>query len=394
VSEQTDDAAEDRGSGGDALARRDPLSLLFQPGAWRLERRLETRAVHELYATLVALAITAVIIGLLVIIAGVSPLDAFSSLYDGAFGDRESALETLVQATPLILTGLAAAIAFRAGVWNIGGQGQFIAGAIGTWWVYATMPGLPAPLLFVAMFAGAAVFGAVWATVASVLLVRYGTNEILTTVMLNFVIDYMLSWLLSGPWQANDTPYSQTERMVESTFLPRFFDDSRLHLGFALALAMAAVVHFLVRRTTLGFELRAIGVNKQAAAYKGISVGAATIAVMAVSGALAGLAGSGELLGLHHRINFEFGEQQIGFTGIIIALVARLHPAGVIVVAIAFAGLLNGSTQMQVGTGIPAALVTVIEGVALVLVLLAAVACRYRLRRAAVHADGSAEGSE
>ena len=394
MSEQTDDAAADRSSGGDALARRDPLSLLFQPGAWRLERRLETRAVHELYATLIALAITAVIIGLLVIIAGVSPLDAFSSLYDGAFGDRESALETLVQATPLILTGLAAAIAFRAGVWNIGGQGQFIAGAIGTWWVYATMPGLPAPLLFVAMFAGAAVFGAVWATVASVLLVRYGTNEILTTVMLNFVIDYMLSWLLSGPWQANDTPYSQTERMVESTFLPRFFDDSRLHLGFALALAMAAVVHFLVRRTTLGFELRAIGVNKQAASYKGISVGAATIAVMAVSGALAGLAGSGELLGLHHRINFEFGEQQIGFTGIIIALVARLHPAGVIVVAIAFAGLLNGSTQMQVGTGIPAALVTVIEGVALVLVLLAAVACRYRLRRAAVHADASTEGSE
>ena len=392
MSDQVDDAAEDRHSGNDDLAQRDPLSLLFQPGAWRLERRLETRAVHELYATLIALAITAVIIGLLVAIAGVSPLDAFSSLYDGAFGDRESALETLVQATPLILTGLAAAIAFRAGVWNIGGQGQFIAGAIGTWWVYDTMPGLPAPLLFVAMFAGAAVFGAVWASVASVLLVRYGTNEILTTVMLNFVIDYMLSWLLSGPWQANDTPYSQTERMVESTFLPRFFDDSRLHLGFALALAMAAVVHFLVRRTTLGFELRAIGVNKQAASYKGISVGAATIAVMAVSGALAGLAGSGELLGLHHRINFEFGEQMIGFTGIIIALVARLHPAGVIVVAIAFAGLLNGSTQMQVGTGIPAALVTVIEGVALVLVLLAAVACRYRLRRAAVHAEGSGEG--
>ena len=392
MSDQVDDAAEDRHSGNDDLAQRDPLSLLVQPGAWRLERRLETRAVHELYATLIALAITAVIIGLLVAIVGVSPLDAFSSLYDGAFGDRESALETLVQATPLILTGLAAAIAFRAGVWNIGGQGQFIAGAIGTWWVYDTMPGLPAPLLFVAMFAGAAVFGAVWASVASVLLVRYGTNEILTTVMLNFVIDYMLSWLLSEPWQANDTPYSQTERMVESTFLPRFFDGSRLHLGFALALAMAAVVHFLVRRTTLGFELRAIGVNKQAASYKGISVGAATIAVMAVSGALAGLAGSGELLGLHHRINFEFGEQMIGFTGIIIALVARLHPAGVIVVAIAFAGLLNGSTQMQVGTGIPAALVTVIEGVALVLVLLAAVACRYRLRRVAVHAEGSGEG--
>ena len=393
MSEQSGDPATAGHGGSPGDAQRDPLSRLFQPGGWRLERRLETRAVHELYATLVALAITAVIIGLLVAFVGVSPPEAFSSLYDGAFGDRESALETLVQATPLILTGLAAAIAFRAGIWNIGGQGQFIAGAIGTWWVYDTMPGLPAPLLFVAMFAGAAVFGAVWASVASVLLVRYGTNEILTTVMLNFVIDYMLSWLLSGPWQANDTPYSQTVRMADSTFLPRFFDGSRLHLGFAIALAMAAAVHFLVRRTTLGFELRAIGVNKQAAAYKGISVGAAIIAVMAVSGALAGLAGAGELLGLHHRITFEFGEQLVGFTGIIIALVARLNPTGVIVVAIAFAALLNGSTQMQIGTGIPAALVTVIEGVALVFVLLAAVACRYRLRRAAVHADEAPEGS-
>ena len=387
MSEQVDDAPQDspRPDDHEAGAGRDPLSMLFQPGAWRLERRLYTRPVYELYATLIALAITAVIIGLLVIIVGVSPLDAFASLYEGAFGNRESALETLVQATPLILTGLCAAIAFRAGVWNIGGQGQFIAGAIGTWWVYDTFSGLPAPVLFVAMFCGAAVFGAVWATVASVLLVRYGTNEILTTVMLNFVIDSGLSWLLSGPWQANNTPYSQTERMVESSFLPRFFDDSRLHLGFALALVMAAVVHFLVRRTTLGFELRAIGVNKQAASYKGVSVGAAIIAVMAISGALAGLAGAGELLGLHHRINFEFGGQAVGFTGIIVALVARLHPAGVIVVAIAFAGLLNGATQMQVGTGIPAALVDVIEGVALVLVLLAAVACRYRLRKIAHH---------
>ena len=364
--------------GGDAA--RDPLSMLFQPGGWRLERRLDTRPVHELYATLIALAITAVIIGLLVAMVGVSPVDAFTSLYEGAFGNRESALETLVQATPLILTGLAAAIAFRAGVWNIGGQGQFIAGAIGTWFMYDLMSGLPAPLLFVAMFAGAAVGGAIWASVASVLLVRYGTNEILTTVMLNFVIDYVLSWLLSEPWQAPNTPYSQTERMAENTHLPRFFDNSRLHWGFGIALAAAVVVYFLVRRTSLGFELRA-------AAYNGINTGAAIITVMAISGALAGMAGAGELLGLHHRINFEFGEQLVGFTGIIIALVARLHPAAVVVVAIAFAGLLNGSTSMQIGTGIPAALVQVIEGVALVFVLLAAVACRYRLRRVTTTMD-------
>ena len=376
-----------RGDAGGKEAQRDPLSMLFQPNSWRLERRLDTRPVHELYATLIALAITTVIIGLLVALVGVSPVDAFTSLYEGAFGNRESALETLVQATPLILTGLAAAVAFRAGVWNIGGQGQFIAGAIGTWFVYDLVPGLPGPLLILAMLAGAALFGAIWASVASILLVRYGTNEILTTVMLNFVIDYFLSWLLSEPWQASNTPYSQTERMAENTYLPRFFDNSRLHWGFVVALAAAVAVYFLVRSTTLGFELRAVGVNKRAAAYKGINTGAAIIAAMAISGALAGLAGAGELLGLHHRINFEFGEQLVGFSGIIIALVARLHPAAVVMVAIAFAGLLNGSTQMQIGTGIPAALVTVIEGVALVFVLLAAVACRYQLRRAFTSMD-------
>ena len=365
-------------------ARRDPLSMLFQPGGLRLERRLDTRPIYELYATVIALAITAVIIGGLVALVGVSPQSAFSALYEGAFGNRESALETLVQATPLILTGLAAAVAFRAGVWNIGGEGQFFAGAMGAYWASTVLDVLPAPLLFVAMFLGGAIAGALWASIASVLLVRYGTNEILTTVMLNFVILYGLSWLLSGPWQSPKTPYYQTERMADRTWLPRFFDDSRLHWGFGVALMMAVVVHLVVKRTSLGFELRAIGVNKQAAGYKGINVGAAVVTVMAISGALAGMSGAGELLGLHHRLQLDIAEG-VGFTGIIVALVARMHPAGVIVVAIAFAGLFNGSTAMQVGTGIPAALVQVIEGVALVLVLLAAVACRYRLRKPAHH---------
>ena len=364
----------------DASVAGDPLSRLFQPGSWRLERRLDTRPIHELYATLIALAITAVIVGLLVLLVGVSPVDAFASLYEGAFGNRESALETLVQGTPLILTGLAAAVAFRAGVWNIGGEGQFFAGVMGTWWVYELLPDLPSPLLIIAMCVGAALAGALWASIASVLLVRYGTNEILTTVMLNFVVLYILSWLLSGPWQSPKTPYFQTERMAENTYLPRFVDDSRLHWGLVIALGAALAVYLLIRSTSLGFELKAVGANKRAAAYKGINVGVVVVTAMAISGALAGLAGAGELLGLHHRLQLDIAEG-LGFTGIIVALVARLHPAGVIVVAIAFGGLLNGATNMQVGTGIPFALVRVIEGVALVFVLLAAVACRYRLRR-------------
>ena len=383
MSEPTTQAPPERPADGGDL-RPNLGAMLSRSGGLRLERRLDTRPVHEFYATVAALAITAVLIGGLVALAGVSPADAYSALYDGAFGSVESALETLVQATPLILTGLAAAVAFRAGVWNIGGEGQFFAGAMGAYFVSTLLGPLPAPLLFVAMFIGGAIAGALWASIASVLLVRYGTNEILTTVMLNFVILYGLSWLLAGPWQSPKTPYYQTERMDAKTFLPRFIDDSRLHWGFAIALLAAVAVYFLVQRTSLGYELRGVGVNRTAAAYKGIHVGAVVIAVMAISGALAGISGAGELLGLHHRLQLDIAAG-IGFTGIIIALVARLNPAGVVVVAIAFAGLLNGSTSMQVGTGIPAALVEVIEGVALFLVLLAAVACRYRLRRRRQH---------
>lgn len=357
---------------------------LLEPGGWRFERRLNTRPIHELLATMLALGVTGLIIGGLVIIVGVSPTEAFGALYDGAFGSLDATLETLVQATPLILTGLAAAIAFRAGVWNIGGEGQFFAGAMGAWWMYDIAGGLPAPLLFVAMFVMGAIAGALWSSIASVLLVRYGTNEILTTVMLNFVILYILSWLLAGPWQSPKTPYYQTERMADKTFLPRFFDDSRLHWGFAIALVAAVVVYLLIRRTSLGYEIRGVGTNKQAASYKGINVGVTIISVMAISGGLAGIAGAGELLGLHHRLQLDIAVG-IGFTGIIIALVARLHPAGVIVVAIGFGALLNGSTEIQSSTGIPAALVEVIEGAALFLVLLAAVACRYRLRRPVAH---------
>ncbi len=380
MTDQVTDRAPSDPQPPDGDRRRDPLSMLFQPGAWRIEKRLVVRPWHEFVTLLAALVAAVAIIAGLVLVIGKSPADSFAALYNGAFGTRESTLETLVQATPLILTGLAAAIAFRAGIWNIGGEGQFFAGVMGTWFVYDLWGGLPAPLLFVLMFISAAVAGAAWASVASGLLVRYGTNEILTTVMLNFVILYILSYLLAGPWQSPDTFYYQTQRMADTTYLPRFFSVSRLHWGFAIALLAALVVYWLIRRTTLGYEIRGIGSNVVASRYKGIRVGTVTLATMAISGALAGIAGFGELLGLHHRVQLDIAEG-IGFTGIIIALVARLHPLGVIVAAILFGALVNGSTAMQYETGIPKALVFVIEGTTLALVLIAAIVSRYRIRK-------------
>ena len=356
-------------------------SLLMQPGGWRLERRLYTGPLREFTAVVAAIGASVLAGGLLVALAGAGVVEAFRSMYDGAFGTWNSALETLVQATPLIMTGLAAAVAFRAAIWNIGGEGQLYAGMAGAWWVSDLLADLrPAPLLFVFMFLGAALAGALWASIASVLKAVYKTNEILTTVMLNFVMFFVLSWLLAGPWRSPDTFYYQTERMADVTFLPRFFQGSRLHWGFAVAVLTAALVYFVLRKTSLGYEIRGMGANPVAARYKGANVGMVIIAVMAISGAVAGLGGAGELLGLHHRLQLDIAVG-VGFTGIIIALVARLHPLGVVVTAVAFGALVNGATAVQVTTGIPAALVQVIEGITLILVLLAAVAARYRIVR-------------
>ena len=370
-----------------APSKQPPLwSMLMQPGAgWRFERRLYTGPLREFAAVVIAVCLSVIVGGLLVAVAGAGVFEAFRAMYDGAFGTMDSALETMVQSTPLIMTGLAAAVAFRASIWNIGGEGQLIAGMAGAWWVSDLLADLPsAPLLFVLMFMGASLAGALWASVASVLKALFDTNEILTTVMLNFVILRILSWLLAGPWKSPDTHYPQTERMAEHTFLPRFVEGSRLHWGFAVAALTAVLVYFILRKTSLGYEIRGLGANPVASRYKGANVGLMIIVVMAISGAIAGLGGAGELLGLHHRLQLDILETGAGFTGIIIALVARLHPIGVVVTAVAFGALINSSTAVQVETGIPAALVQVIQGVTLVMVLLAAVAARYRIVRTAV----------
>ena len=348
---------------------------------WRLERRLEVRKLDELAALLVATAIGLALCSALIAAAGKGVIASYAALADGAFGSKKALYETLVQATPLILTGLAVAFAFRAQVWNIGAEGQFFAGTMGSFFVI-DLAGDSAPraAMIALILVAAAAGGALWGAVAGVLKARFGTNEIITTVMLNFIILFILSYLLGGPWRADDTFYFQTERFPESAQFPRLVDGARLHLGFVVAVAAALAVGVLLNRTALGYEVRGIGVNPRAGAYKGISAARTTVLVMLISGAIAGLAGAGEVAGVHHRLQLGISNN-VGFVGIIIALVGRLHPAGVVVAAIGFGALVNGATTMQIETGVPAALVDVVQGVSLVLVLVATVAVRYRLTR-------------
>ncbi|MEM7341718.1 MAG: ABC transporter permease [Actinomycetota bacterium] len=353
---------------------------------WRIERRLQTPWYLEGGAIGGGILLAVLICAVLIAAAGSEVLASYQALYNGAFGTRNASIETLVQATPLIFTGLAATFAFRAKVWNIGAEGQLYAGAMGAFWASDLLTdAVPRFPLIVTVMLFAAVFGALWAGIAGLLRTQFGVNEIIATVMLNFVIINIVSFLLADWWQDPASFYYQTARMPDVVALPRIFESGRLHLGFIIALVMAVLVWFVLERTSFGYEVRSIGANPRVATYGGIQSRRIILATMLVSGAIAGLAGASELTGIHLRLQLDISDN-LGFTGIIIALVARLRPAGVVVAAIVAGALTNGATTMQLTTGVPAALVDVLKGLALVLVLLAAVVVNYRLRR--VKADG------
>jgi len=351
---------------------------------WRIERRPSTSRAWEAGALLLTLLAASVVSSLLIVSAGADIRESLRALMRGAFGSQNALLETLVQATPLIFTGLAVTVAFRGRIWNIGAEGQFFAGTIAAFWAANAFSSLPPIILVPLIIIAGSLAGAFWGGIAGVLKARYGASEVIVTVMLNFIVLRILSFLLSDAWQDPNSYFYQTALMPESSYLPRLLGRGRLHLGFVLSLVTAVVVYVVLWRTVLGYEIRAIGSSPTAASYKGISVPVLTVVVLGVSGAIAGLAGVSELAGLHHRLRLDISTGY-GFTGIIIALLGRLHPAGVVVAAIFFGALVNGSLAMQIATGVPVALVQAIQGVTLIFLLTAEVLTHYRIRRVGAH---------
>jgi simple sugar transport system permease protein len=355
------------------------------PTRWKFEQRVGTSHWWQVASIALALVAAFAVSSSLIASAGANVLEALQAMGRGAFGSWSAAAETLVQATPLVLTGLAVTVAFRGRIWNIGAEGQFWAGAMAAYWVAANVTGLPTAVIIIVTVITAFAAGMAWGGLAGFLKARYGASEIIVTVMLNFVILFTLSFLLSDAWQDPSSHFYQTTLTPEASFFPRLLLKGRLHLGFALALLAAVLVYVLLWMTTLGYEIRALGINPVAARYKGINVAATTILILAISGGIAALAGAGELAGLHHRLRLDISTGY-GFTGIIIAMLGRLHPAGVILAAVFFGALVNGALGMQITTGVPVALVQAIQGITLLFLLTADVLARYRLTR--VSTDG------
>jgi general nucleoside transport system permease protein len=316
---------------------------------------------------LITLFIAFLIAGLVVLITGHDPIATYKAIFNGtglnwlfpwiSADDRTIAAlnlqQTLIVTTPLILTGLAVAFAFRCGLFNIGGQGQYIMGGIGAVWVGSSFEGMPSLLHIILAILAGVLFGAIWAGIAGLLKAVTGTNEVITTIMLNWIAIWTGSYLfnLGGPLQNSnpaqkDVPVSND--IVDGAKLPVFWGDPELqglHVGLFIALAMLLVFWVLLNRTTLGFEVRAVGFNPDAAEASGISVRRNYIVVMAVCGAFAGLAGTLDVLGWQFRIAVNDVQiNQLGFFGIAVALLGRNTAVGTFFSALLFGGLITGTS--------------------------------------------------
>lgn len=334
-----------------------------EPARERLDLgKLVLNVLLPLAGVVVALAFGAVALLLL----KVNPLTAYAALVNGAIGTKFSLTQTLVKATPLLLVGSGICIAFRASVINIGGEGQIIAGAIAGAWIPLAFPSWPGWALLPLACLGGFLAGALWGFIPGILKARLRVNEILSTIMMNSIAAQLMNLLLQGPMMdpeavARGTFLAQTAQLPKQSWLARLAPPTLLHSGALIALAMALLVYVFLWRTTIGYSIRAVGLNPAASRYSGIKVPFYEALSLTLAGGLAGLAGVIEVIGVQHRLMPGL-TSGYGFTGIVAALLGGLHPLGLIPASVLFGGLLVGADRMQRAVQVPSALVTAILG--------------------------------
>jgi general nucleoside transport system permease protein len=349
-----------------------------------LEPRTDTPRWFPTAMTLAAFVVALTISGLIIGLVGGDPIRSYLHIVRSAFGSVGVISDTLVTATPLILTGLACALAFRMHLWNIGAEGQFLLGAWGASAVVLApiLPaGTPAIVVIPAMMLAGALAGGVWGFIPGVLRARLGVNEIITTLMLNYVALSWVQYWVFGPW--SEGGFQQTDPFPREAWLPRLTDLAHtfpalsgltVHLGLIVGLVAAAIMWVALERTRWGYEIRLIGDSPRAARYAGIDIGRKIIIVFCISGALAGLGGMSEVGGVVHRLQDHISPGY-GYTAIIIAYLARFGPFRVVVASILFGALLLAGREIQ-PSGVPA----MIQGVILFSLIGADVLVRYRIR--------------
>jgi len=346
----------------------------------RLEPRARVPLPLALAAPLGAAALALAISTLPLAWAGAPVLAAYGRLLQGALGSTFALTETLARATPLILTGLAAAVAFRAKLWNIGAEGQLYAGALAAAAVGSGALGLPEGLLLPAVVLAGALAGALLLLGPALLKVRLGVDEVVTTLLLNFVVLLFVQMMLEGPLQDPvGTGWPQSPPVLPAAELPKLLPRTRLHVGLVLALALALLMWLYTRRTVWGFEARAVGANVEAARYAGMPVGRVFLRTALLSGGLAGFAGVSEVAGLKGYLTQDLSPG-FGYAGIVVAMLAQLNPLGCITSALFVAAVFVGADSMSRALGVSSYLANLIVATALLTMLLATLVTHYRIR--------------
>ncbi|GAB4532672.1 MAG: ABC transporter permease [Anaerolineae bacterium] len=328
---------------------------------------------------LIAILVTFLLTATLILLAGANPLEAYRYFLVVPLSSKVSAIEVLVKSTPLLLAGAAVAFAFAAGYWNIGAEGQLYAGAIAAAWLGTILGGVPPVLAIPIMLIGGFAAGVLWALPPALLKVRLAVDEVVTTLLLNSVMLFIISALLNGPWRDPISGWPQSPEIASSAVFPRLIPRSRLHLGFIVAVLVIIILWFVLTRTALGLKMRSVGLGQQAARFAGVNISRTLLIAALVSGGIAGLAGVGEVAGIHFHL-IEGISPGYGYTGIIIAMLGGLVAPGVGLAAL-FIGLIDtGAQTVSRALGVPVYLGDVVQAALLLVTLGMLVLQNYRIR--------------
>ncbi|MBO6825592.1 MAG: ABC transporter permease [Sneathiella sp.] len=346
----------------------------------QLEPRQHTPLWMTVSAPIIAVTIVLILSGGLIMWAGAPLFESYVALFVGAFGSKFAIAETLVRATPLILTGLAAAVAFRAKLWNIGGEGQLYAGALAVTYFGTGLIELPPYLMIPFLFIVGATAGGLLLLFPALLKTRLKVDEVVTTLLLNFVILLFANYLLFGPWKdPMAMGWPQGAPVLEEGILPNLLAKTRLHAGLIISVVMAVVIWLVMSKTKWGLEIRAVGHNPEAARFAGIPINKTIIRTALISGGLAACAGVTEVAGTKEYLTLDISPG-FGYTGIAVAMLAGLNPLGVIVAALFFAGIYNGADSMSRAMDVSNYIADVITAGSLLMVMLAVMLTRMRIR--------------
>lgn len=342
-------------------------------------KRTDSPMFQSLLGIGLAFVLVILVLALIIALSGRSPILAFQSIIQGAFGTKNSIAETMIKAVPLLLAGLGLTICYRTGLSSIGSEGQIVIGGLmaTVFGVYAG--GLPRLVLIPLCLIAGAIGGGIWSGIAGFFKAKWGVSEVINTIMLNYVATYLVSFLIAGPMQEAAGNYTQSDLLSDNASLSVILSGTRMHTGVIIAVVGVIVVWVLLWKLPLGYQMRAVGNNPIAARTNGISVAKNIVLAMFLCGAFAGLAGAIEIMGMHHRLMNGFSSNY-GFDSMAVALLGGLHPIGVTIAALFFGALRVGANTMQRTLQVPVSLVNVIQGLVILFVLMQHVLSNYTIK--------------